>query len=69
MNSSNCDACVWGNLHSKLPTLVVQPDATTEQYVIRVPDALTDGQAWAHVVSGVKAITAKTQGNGSRRNG
>jgi hypothetical protein len=56
-------------VHSKMPTLVVQPDATTEQYVIRVPNALPDGQAWAHAVSEVKAIASETQVNGSRRNG
>lgn len=49
-----------------MPTLVVQPDAATEQYVIRVPHALPDGRAWAHAISEVKAITADTQVNGSR---
>jgi hypothetical protein len=56
-------------VHSKMPTLVVQPDAASEQYVIRVPNALSDGQARSHAVSDVKAITADTQVNGSRRNG
>jgi hypothetical protein len=65
-------------VHSKMPTLIVQPDATTQQYVIRVPNALPDGQAWSHAVwspakpepsSEVKAIIADTQVNGSRRNG
>jgi hypothetical protein len=56
-------------VHSKMPTLMAQPDAATEQYVIRVPNALPDGQAWAHAVSDVKAITTETQVNGSRRNG
>ena len=52
-------------VHSKMPTLVAQRDAATEQYVIRVPNALPDRQAWAHAVSDGKAITADTQVNGS----
>jgi hypothetical protein len=32
-------------VHSKMPTLVAQPDQEAQQYVIRVPDALPDGQA------------------------
>jgi hypothetical protein len=52
-------------VHSKMPTLVAQPDQEAQQYVIRVPDAQPDGQAWSHAISDVKAITV----NGSGRNG
>jgi hypothetical protein len=52
-----------------MPPLVVPPDQEQAAYVIRVPNALADGQAWAHAVSDVKVITADTQVNGTRRNG
>jgi hypothetical protein len=46
-------------VHSKMPALVVQLDAASEQYVIRVPNALPDEQAWSHAVSDVKAFNVR----------
>jgi hypothetical protein len=55
-------------VHSKMPTLVVQPDQEAQQYVIRVPNAQPDGQAWSHAITDVKAITVEAPVNGKGQN-